>query len=76
MKAIQRELARAVDAKINARLIRNPNKATRRPSPAGSTYSPSRVLWLDGKGYSLAGARQYIDARIRSTANPSGHTSE
>ncbi len=65
MKAIQKELERASVAGIDARLIRNPNKATRKHSAAGSTYSPSRALWLDGKGYSLGGARQYIDARIR-----------
>jgi len=65
MQAIQKELDRARTAGIDARQIKNPNKATRKDGAAGSTYSPSRVLWLDGRGYSLGGARQYIDARIR-----------
>ena len=76
MKAIQRELERARAVGIDARLIRNPNKVARKHSAAGSTYSPSRTLWLDGQGYSLAGARQYIDARKGETMVKRYKTSE
>jgi len=59
---VARTLARAIAAGIDARHIKNPRPATRRLSSMGSTYSPSKVLMLNGKPYSLAGARQYIAA--------------
>lgn len=67
-KTISALVARAQNVGIDAWPIRNVNPARRKPGALGSTFSPSRVIMLDGAGYSLGGARQYIAAREQRSA--------
>jgi hypothetical protein len=63
MKAVHTLHTRATAAGISAAIISHPKNGIRKHSPLGSTYSPSKVITLNGISMSIGQARQYIEAR-------------
>ena len=58
-------LDRAIAAGCQARLITQSRAGYRKHSSLGSTYSPRRIIVIDGIPFSIGGARQYLNARER-----------
>ena len=56
-------LARAKLLGCEAEIIQNAKGHHRRHSSLGSTSVPQKVIKIDGKRFSIAGAKQYLDAR-------------
>lgn len=55
-------LDRALEAGCKARLITQKRGGYRKPSSLGSTYSPERVIVIDGHSMGFGRARQYLKA--------------
>ena len=58
-------LERAKAVGIDAEIIEKSIPHYRRPDALGSTSVPQKVILLDGKRFSVGGAKQYIEARER-----------
>ena len=63
MKAVTKLHNRAIEAGISSAIIEKPKSGKRRHSSLGSTYSPSKVIVLNGIRMSHGQALQYIAAR-------------
>mgnify|MGYP003993230155 FL=1 len=63
MKAVHTLHTRATEAGIDAAIISHPKNGSRKHSSLGSTYSPSKVITLNGISMGIGQARQYIEAR-------------
>jgi hypothetical protein len=55
-------LKRASLLPVTCRLIHNMRGGFRKHHPLGSTYSPQRVIIINNKSFSFAGARQFLCA--------------
>ena len=73
MKKIEELLERAKKIDSKARLITQRRGGYRKAHPMGSTYSPLRVIMIDGKSFSHPGAKLYLRAReLRISLNGTG----
>ena len=55
-------LSRAIEAGCEARLITQKRGDYRKPGSLGSTYSPQRVIVIDGYSMGFGRAKQYLKA--------------
>ncbi len=62
-KNIEQLINRATALGLEARPISQSRGGYRKHHPLGSTHSPARVVMIDGKSFSHAGAKQYLSAR-------------
>lgn len=65
MNIIFKLLSQAQSVGIIGGIIHNPKRGYRKHHPLGSTYSPAKVLVLNGRRMSVGQARQYIAARAK-----------
>jgi len=61
--AVEKLLERANILGCQVEVIKNSRGHYRRHSSLGSTSVPQKVIEIDGKRFSIAGAKQYLDAR-------------
>lgn len=54
---------RAINAGIDAQILDHSKPGHRRYHPSGGTWSPQKVLVLNGIRMSIGQAREYIEAR-------------
>jgi len=62
-KKVDALVIRAKYLGLSARAISNPRGGYRKHHPLGSTYSPKRVVVIDGNSFSHGGAKQFLEAR-------------
>ena len=62
-KASEKLLARAKKLGLKAEIIENSKGHYRKDHPLGSTSVPQKVIEIEGKRFSVAGAKQYLNAR-------------
>ena len=67
-KASQKLVERALALGLNAKVIEISMGSYRKGGVMGSTHVPQKVVEIDGKRFSIGGARQYIEAREKQNA--------
>jgi len=61
--SIETLIKRAEALGLEARAITQSRGGYRKHHPLGSTHSPRRVVMIDGKSFSHAGVKQFLEAR-------------